>query len=118
MAMAASAQLKGAHKKFKLADTVKKYTLRDYGFQEAKQGHFEFERTVKASFNDSREVLFKMKVNADLNAFSMTVTNMNGMQVVNVYKNDSMAPLQDAVERLQADMVDAGILEEIVYKQS
>jgi hypothetical protein len=53
-------------------------------------------------------------VNADLNGFSMTVTNMNGMQVVNVYKNDSMALLQDAVERLQADMVDAGILEEIV----
>ena len=33
MAMTASVQLKGASKKFKLADTVKKYTLRDYGFQ-------------------------------------------------------------------------------------
>jgi len=44
----------------------------------------------------------------------MTVTNLNGMKVVNVYKNDSMAPLQEAVERLQADMVTMGILEEIV----
>lgn len=114
MAMTASAQLKGASKKFKLADTVKKYTLRDYGFQESKQGNFEFERIVRASFNDSREVLFKMKVNASLDGFSMTVTNLNGMQVVNVYKNDSMTPLQEAVERLQADMVTAGILEEIV----
>ena len=114
MAMTASVQLKGASKKFKLADTVKKYTLRDYGFQEGKQGKFEFERVVTASFNDSREVLFKMKVNSSLDGFSMTVTNLNGMQVVNVYKNDSMAPLQEAVERLQADMVTMGILEEIV----
>lgn len=114
MAMTASVQLKGASKKFKLADTVKKYTLRDYGFQEGKQGNFEFERVVTASFNDSREVLFKMKVNSGLDGFSMTVTNLNGMQVVNVYKNDSMGPLQEAVERLQADMVTMGILEEIV----
>lgn len=114
MAMTASVQLKGASKKFKLADTVKKYTLRDYGFQEGKHGNFEFERVVTGSFNDSREVLFKMKVNSSLDGFSMTVTNLNGMQVVNVYKNDSMAPLQEAVERLQADMVTMGILEEIV----
>lgn len=114
MAMTASAQLKGANKKFKLADTVKKYTLRDYGFQESRQGNFEFERIVTTSFNDSREVLFKMKVNASLDNFSMTVTNLNGMQVVNVYKNETMVPLQEAIERLQADMVSAGILEEVV----
>ncbi|RPA59121.1 hypothetical protein EF384_06870 [Aerococcus agrisoli] len=113
MAFATKVQLKGADKTFKLADTVKKYTLRDYGFQEGKQGNFEFERVVKPTFNDSREVLFKMKVAADLSGFTMTVTNLNGMQVVNVYKNDTLQPLREAVENLQADLVERGVLEEI-----
>ncbi len=113
MALAEQVQLKGADKAFKLSDTIKKYTLRDYGFQESKQGHFEFERVVTASFNDSREVLFKMKVTSDLTRFSMNVTNLNGMQAVNVYKNEAMAPLKVAVENLQADMETAGILETV-----
>lgn len=34
--------LKGANKAFTLSESLKKYTLMDYGFQQSKQGNFEF----------------------------------------------------------------------------
>lgn len=54
-----------------------------------------------------------MKVNADLNQFTMNVTNLNGMQQVNLYKNESMQPLQEAVEALQADLVENNVLDQV-----
>lgn len=111
MAFNETAKLKGSSQIYRLHPLCKKYTLRDYGFQETKQGNFEYNRPIRPHFADSREIRFKMQVNKTVTGLSLNVTTPNGLQSLDIYKGDKYAPFIKAVAALFKDMEENHILQ-------
>ncbi|KRM07680.1 MAG: cysteine desulfurase [Liquorilactobacillus ghanensis] len=86
MAYAKQAKLLGDQRIFELDPAIKKYTLRDIGFAESKNGRFILERPldINADFNDSFKI--KVAISADLKTFKLTTTSGNGLREVNLFK--------------------------------
>lgn len=94
MAYKKQVKLLGDQRLFELNPAVKKYTLRDIGFVESKNGRFVLERPldVNAGFNNSFKL--KMAISSDLRTFKLTTTSANGLQEVNLFKKDDSQLLE------------------------
>ncbi|MCI7240901.1 hypothetical protein [Aerococcus suis] len=110
MALKEKATFPGSNNEFSLHPDCKKYTLRDYGFQQTPKGQFEYNRPVKPSFKDSRSIMLKIQVAKDLSGLSMNTTNANGLQSVNVYKGDRLADFIQPLEAILTDMEEQHVL--------
>ncbi|MCZ0716694.1 cysteine desulfurase [Aerococcus kribbianus] len=109
MALKDQAQVPGSNISYQLHPDCKKYTLRDYGFQESKQGNFDYSRPIKVHFKDKQSVLLKVQVDKNVEKLAINVTNENGLQSLNIYKSDKLqqfvAPLEAVLEDMVAEKV-------------
>lgn len=95
MAYAEIEQLMGDPQKYRLSPEIKKYSLRDVGFIESKNGKFQLERSLDPSSPYNQGFKFKISIEADLKKFKMAVTTANGMREVDVHKGkDSQKNLE------------------------
>lgn len=85
MAYSDTAQLMGDKQKYSLSSEIKKYSLRDVGFVESKNGKFQFEQSLDPSSPYNQGFKFKMVVEADLKKFKMVTTTANGIREVNIF---------------------------------
>ncbi|MFC6180116.1 DUF1831 domain-containing protein [Lactiplantibacillus daowaiensis] len=110
MAYTTTVKLTGDTKTYQLSAGVKKYTLMDLGFTKGKSGAFAYERALDPTSPYNAAFKFKMAVNADLTGFKMATVTGNGMQRVDIFKNDAHL---DAVEQLNyilKDMLDRDVI--------
>lgn len=113
MAYEKQVQLKGDSRRFGLAATIKKYTLRDTGFVPTKASRFQLNRKLNPDEADNRSVRLKITVNQDLTGFKMAVVTANEMQEVNIFKQpDKYATELEQLNFTLQELVDRGALAE------
>ena len=112
MAFEKNVSLKGSGKTFRLNEQVKRYTLRDNGFEETKNGNFQLVRDLDNSVLNKQGIKVKIVVAADLKTLKVSTTTSNGLQTVDFYGNKTMSSSKDQFEYILDSLVENGVLAE------
>ncbi|GAX03592.1 cysteine desulfurase [Secundilactobacillus pentosiphilus] len=86
MAFDKTTQLQGDDQAYTISDGIKKFSLRDVGFNESKNGSFTLKRSLDPTSPYSATVELKVTVNSDLTGFKMAAVAGNGLREVNIFK--------------------------------
>lgn len=87
MALAATAKVLGSQTTYQLSAEVKKYTLRDVGFSETRNGNFQLDRPLNGESPYAAGFKLKVTVDKDLKKLKMSVTDGSGLHPMNIFKN-------------------------------
>ena len=112
MAFEKNVSLKGSGKTFQLNEQVKRYTWRDNGFEETKNGNFQLVRDLDSSVLHKQGIKVKIVVAADLKTFKVSTTTSNGLQTVDVYGKETMSAAKEQLEYILDSLVENGVLTE------
>lgn len=112
MAFDQVASLKGAPKQYRLNPSVKRYTLRDHGFQETKSGNFQYVRSLNTAKENKVGALLKIVVAGDFSGLKLSTTSANGLKAIDVYGNPNMGQLVEHLEYIMDHFVEQQVLQE------
>lgn len=110
--MANTVMINGDQRKFTLNDNIKLYSLIDAGFTKTNKGNYNYEHPL---YNDSpynAPTKLKMTINSELNHLTMVITDRNGLQKVNIFKNKQLAPTVELLDFILKDLEDRNIIVE------
>ena len=79
----------GDEKLYKVSDEVKRYTLRDVGFIETKQGNFQFVRSLNPTPQMETGLTLKLTIDQSMTQLKMSIVGQNGMRAVNIFTDHS-----------------------------
>ncbi|CZR05139.1 cysteine desulfurase [Trichococcus ilyis] len=113
MAFEKKVSLKGSGKTFRLNEQVKRYTLRDNGFEETKNGNFQLVRDLDNAVLHKQGIKVKIVVAADLKTLKVSTTTSNGLKTVDVYAKDTMSAAKEQLEFILDSLVENGVLAEV-----
>ena len=108
--MANTVVINGDNRKFTLSPDIKLYALIDAGFVKTPKGNYNYEHPL---YNDSpynAPTKLKMTVNKDLSHLTMVITDSNGLQKVNIFKNKQLAPTVELLDYILKDLEERNIL--------
>lgn len=108
--MANTVVINGDNRKFTLSPDIKLYALIDAGFVRTNKGNYNYEHPL---YNDSpynAPTKLKMTVNKDLDRLTMVITDRNGLQKVNIFKNKQLAPTVELLDYILKDLEERNIL--------
>ncbi|GAK47199.1 hypothetical protein LOSG293_030380 [Secundilactobacillus oryzae JCM 18671] len=111
MAFATEVTDLGDQKTYVLSQNVKKYTLKDLGFVESKVGNFSLERSLDPESPYQQSIKLKMMVAKDLGSFKLSTVSANGLQRVNIFKNENHAKLVEQFGHLIELLEEREVLE-------
>ncbi len=113
MAYSKTAKVNGSNQEYTLRADLKKYTLRDVGFQQTAAGNFATELSLNPNspYGDG----FKLKITVDktLTGFKMAITTPNGLQKYNIFKNDENKDSVTQFKFIMDNMITRGVFEPI-----
>ncbi|MCP0886482.1 DUF1831 domain-containing protein [Ligilactobacillus sp. WILCCON 0076] len=110
MAYTKAAKVLGMNQVYKLADNIKRYSLRDVGFIESKNGKFQLERSLDPRMPINQSFKFKMVVQNDLHNFKMATVTANGLKEVNIFKANDAEKKITQLEYIIKDLQEHNIL--------
>ncbi|MFD1671155.1 DUF1831 domain-containing protein [Agrilactobacillus yilanensis] len=87
MALAATAKVLGGADTYALSPNVKRYTLRDTGFMETKNGNFQLEQPLNGVSPYAGGFKLKITVSKELQKLKMSVTDASGLHPMNIFKD-------------------------------
>lgn len=87
MAFSKEVTLKGDQHTYGINPQIKRYSLKDVGFQTTKPGNFYYERSLDPTSPYSKGDLLKITISKDMTEFKMAVTTANGLQAINIFNN-------------------------------
>ena len=108
--MANTVVINGENRNFTLSPDIKLYALIDAGFVKTPKGNYNYEHPL---YNDSpynAPTKLKMTVNKDLSHLTMVITDRNGLQKVNIFKNKQLAPTVELLDYILKDLEERNIL--------
>ena len=108
--MANTVVINGDKRKFTLSPDIKLYALIDAGFRKTAKGNFNYEHPL---YNDSpynAPTKLKITINKELSHLTMVVTDRNGLQKVNIFKNKQLAPTVDLLNYILKDLEEHKII--------
>lgn len=108
--MANTVVINGDNRKFTLSPDIKLYALIDAGFVKTPKENYNYEHPL---YNDSpynAPTKLKMTVNKDLSHLTMVITDRNGLQKVNIFKNKQLAPTVELLDYILKDLEERNIL--------
>lgn len=111
MALAEKDALQGSQTTYRMSSTVKKYTLRDNGFEPTKSGKFQFNRNLELGSGNSPKL--KMTVASDLKTFNISAVSANGLREINLYKGETFTEAKKRADQILDGFVEAEILERV-----
>lgn len=88
MPYAKVAKPQGCPVEYKLGSNAKKYTFRDLGFLETKQGNFRLVRDLDPTPQIKSGVKLKITVNHSLDGLKMSIVREDGMKAVNIFEQN------------------------------
>ena len=83
------ARPEGSPKSYRLGTNAKKYTFRDLGFQETRQGNFQLVRDLDPTPQIKSGVKLKITVNKTLEGLKMSIVSQDGMRAIDIFANNS-----------------------------
>ena len=108
--MANTVIINGDKRKFTLSPELKLYALIDAGFVKTVKGNFNYEHPL---YNDSpynAPTKLKMTINKEMTHLTMVVTDKNGLQKVNIFKNEKLAPTVELLDYILKDLEERNII--------
>lgn len=105
--------INGDNRRFTLNPDLKLYALIDVGFVKTAKGNFNYEHPL---YNDSpynAPTKLKMTINKDLSNLTMVITDRNGLQKVNIFKNKALAPTVELLDFILKDLIERKILVQV-----
>ncbi|MEJ6348337.1 hypothetical protein R4Y45_03735 [Holzapfeliella sp. He02] len=112
MAKSKFVSINGDSRQFAVDDEIKRYSLIDAGFKETKNGNFSFDRPLYTDSPYNATMRFKITVSKEMNQLTMVITDKNGLQKVNLFKNEQLLPAKELLEFILKDLVEAHIITE------
>lgn len=108
-----SVSLLGSKDAYTLHDNVKRYTLRDNGFLETKNGSFVYERVLGLNVTDKTAPKLKITVSKELTSLKLSAVTANGLKKVDLYKNDQLKAQRDFAENILLSLTEASVLKKV-----
>ena len=108
--MANTVIINGDKRKYPLSPNLKLYSLIDVGFVKTVKGNFNYEHPL---YNDSpynAPTKLKMTINKEMTHLTMVVTDKNGLQKVNIFKNEKLAPTVELLDYILKDLEERNII--------
>ncbi|MDF7638822.1 DUF1831 domain-containing protein [Lactobacillus sp. ESL0791] len=108
--MANTVVINGDGRKFTLSPDLKLYALIDAGFVKTSRGNFNYEHPL---YNDSpynAPTKLKMTIDKNLSHLTMVVTDRNGLQKVNIFKNKQLAQTVELLDYILKDLEERKII--------
>lgn len=108
-----TAKITGDDTTYQLNPSVKKYSLRDVGFEESKTGKFTLTRSLDVNSPYNSGYLLKVVVAKDLKTFKLATTAKNGLAKVNIFKGqpEEIAARKQQLGYILGELVDRNILQ-------
>lgn len=108
--MANTVIINGDTKKYTINPEIKRYALIDAGFKKTKRGNFAYDHPLYNESPYNATCKLKMTLNEDMTHLTMVVTDMTGLQKVNIFKNKQLAPMVELLEFILKDLEDRQII--------
>ncbi|EHI74302.1 DUF1831 domain-containing protein [Streptococcus tangpeifui] len=109
MAFEKSIHLDDCKYTYTISPKIKKYTLRDTTFEPNKLGHYELNRLLEEVPNSGQGFPVKITIHKDLSSFKLSITDQSGLRLVNIFKSDKTAIIQDKFYFLMDSLVERDI---------
>lgn len=104
--MAKQVVINGDHRRFEINPNLKRYSLIDAGFKESKRGNYLYEHPLYNESPYNATTKLKITVRADLQNLTMVITDRNGLQKINIFKNKALAPTVELLNYILKDLID------------
>ena len=98
------------NRKFTISPEIKRYALIDAGFTKTKRGNFMYKHPLYNESPYNATCQLKLTINEDLDHLTMVVTDTNGLQKVNIFKNKQLAPMVELLDFILKDLEDRQII--------
>ncbi len=100
----------GVEGRYSLHPDAKRYTLRDNGFTESKNGKFRLERSLGAFATDTNSPLLKITVDKNIEKLKISTTNSKGLKKLDMSNNDRYAENREKAQTILEGLVDEQVL--------
>lgn len=111
--MEKTASLPGSSDTYRVHPDAKKYTLKDNGFTETKSGNFQLVRSLGDSISDKSAPRMKLTISKNLSELKLSTTTANGLQTINLYKNEKHAEARKNAETVFYSLLEGDVLEKV-----
>ena len=108
--MANTVIINGDKRKFTLSPDLKLYALIDAGFVKTVKGNFHYEHPLYTDSPYNAPTKLKMTINKEMTHLTMVVTDRNGLQKVNIFKNKQLAPTVELLDYILQDLEERNII--------
>ena len=113
MANKNTAQLLGSTDSYTINDNAKRYTLRDNGFTESKNGSFTYERSLGTTVMDKKAPRLKITISKDISELKLSTVHSNGLKKINIYEKEQFVKEKDLLEHILLTLVEENVLEKV-----
>lgn len=108
--MANIVKINGDQRNFTLSPDLKRYALIDAGFTQTARGNFTYEHPLYNESPYDAPTKLKLTINQKMDHLTMVVTDRNGLQKVNIFKNKQLAPTVELLNYILKDLIERKIL--------
>lgn len=108
--MANTVIINGDNRKFTINPEIKRYALIDAGFVRSKKANFMYKHPLYNESPYNATCQLKMTINEELDHLTMVVTDRNGLQKVNIFKNQQLSKMVELLNFILKDLEDRQII--------
>ncbi len=105
--------LLGSGDYYTVHEDAKRYTLRDNGFIESKNGSFHYERVLSLNSQDKKVPRLKIIISQEIDELKISAVTSNGLKKVDLYKNDQLEEEKKFAEGIIDSLVNANVLKRV-----
>lgn len=112
MATYKKGSLLGSNQSYRVSDEAKRYTLRDNGFTETKNGSFQYERVLSTHAMDKKAPKLKITISKDIDELKISAVTPNGLKKIDLYKNKELQKEREFAENILLSLIEGKVLVE------
>ncbi|GAA0364001.1 DUF1831 domain-containing protein [Alkalibacterium iburiense] len=106
-----NASLPGSSDLYVINEQAKRYTLRDNGFTETKNGTFIYERSLGTTVMDKKAPKLKVTVSKDFSELKLSSVSANGLKKIDLYKGSQFEKERELAEHILKTFVEENVLD-------
>lgn len=103
--------LLGSKDKYKVNAEAKRYTLKDHGFIENKNGSYVYERTLSRVITDSVAPKLKITISKNLSELKIVTVSNNGLKKVDIHRDKNHEQARMMVDVILQTFIEENVLE-------